>query len=127
MLPIKKGADTKLMVQAIDIGTDELEKAHEELQHYAEPLCKKMEEADLPPFQVINHTIPLFDENKKYPWCPSQCPEPFQAQWVEKQDAYLKTGYWKITSVGNTTSMLLIPKPCKKDMPCRNQTLDHIG
>jgi len=31
-LPIKKGADTKLMVQAIDIGTDELEQAREELR-----------------------------------------------------------------------------------------------
>jgi hypothetical protein len=41
-LPIKKGADTKLMVQAIDVGTDELEQAREELRQYAEPLCKKL-------------------------------------------------------------------------------------
>jgi hypothetical protein len=70
-LPIKKGADTKLMVQAIDVGTDELEEAREELRQYAEPLCKKMEDTDLPPFRAINHTIPLIDVNKKYPWRPS--------------------------------------------------------
>ena len=77
------------MVQAIDVGTDELEQAHEELRQYGEPLCKKMEETDLPPFRAINHTIPLIDENKKYLWCPSQCPEPFRTQWTEKRDAYL--------------------------------------
>ena len=76
-LPIKKGADTKLMVQAIDISTDELEQACEELQQYAKPLCKKMEDMDLPPFCAINHTIPLIDKNKKYLWCPSQCLELF--------------------------------------------------
>ena len=112
-LPIKKGADTKLMVQTIDISTNKLE---QELQQYAEPLCKKMEETDVPPFWAINHTIPLIDENKKYLWHASWCLEPFRAQWVEKQDAYLKTGCWKITSAGNTTPMLLILKPHKKDM-----------
>ena len=35
---------------------------------YAEPLCKEAGETDLPPFRVINHTIPLVDEHKTYPW-----------------------------------------------------------
>ncbi|KAF8220658.1 hypothetical protein L208DRAFT_1416363, partial [Tricholoma matsutake] len=29
----------------------------------------------LPPLQAINHTVPLIDENKIYPWRPSRCPE----------------------------------------------------
>ena len=101
-LPIKKGVDTKLMVQSIDVDTDELEQAREELRNYAEPLCKKMEDTDLPPFRAINYAIPLIDENL---WRTSQWLKPFQAQWSEKRDAYLKTGCWKITS-GNTTPML---------------------
>ena len=125
-LPIKKGADTKLMIQAIDVGADELEQARNELRKYAEPLCKKMEETDLPPFRAINHTIPLIDVNKKYPWRPSRCPEPFRAQWAEKRDAYLKTGRWKVTSSGNTTPMLLIPKPRKKDMPLLLRTVNDL-
>jgi hypothetical protein len=55
-LPIKKGVDTKLMVQSIDVGTNELEQAREELRKYAEPLCKKMEDTNLPPFQYF--TLP---------------------------------------------------------------------
>ena len=125
-LPIKKGADTKLMAQAIDVGIDKLEQAREELRQYAEPLCKKMEETDLPPFRAINHTIPLIDEHKKYPWRPSRCLEPFRAQWAEKRDAYVKTGRWKITSSGNTTPMLLIPKPRKKDMPLLLRTVNDL-
>ena len=64
----------------------------------------------LPLFQAINHTIPLIDELKIYSWCPSWCPEIFHAQWVEKRDAYLKSGRWEISPSGNTVPMLLIPK-----------------
>jgi hypothetical protein len=35
----------------------------------------------------------------------------FREQWAKKRDAYLKSGCWKITLVGNTVPMLLIPKP----------------
>ena len=125
-LPIKKGADTKLMVQAIDVGTDELEQAREELRLYAEPLCKEINDTDLPPLRAINHTISLIDVNKKYTWRPSRRPEPFRAQWAEKQDAYLKTGRWKTTSSGNTTPMLLMPKPRKKDMPLPLRTVNDL-
>jgi len=109
--PIKTGSDTKLMVHSMSPLDQDIEKAREELRRYAEPLCKEVHETDLPPFQAINHTIPLIDEEKTYPWRPSRCPDAFRAQWAEKRNAYIKSGRWKVTSAGNTVPMLLIPKP----------------
>ena len=109
--PLKMGTDTKLMVHALTPEDQSIEDAREELRRYAEPLCKEMSETDLPPLRAINHTIPLIDESKTYPWRPSRCPEAFRAQWTEKKDAYIKSGRWNITSAGNTVPMLLIPKP----------------
>ena len=111
--PLKMGNDTKLMVHALSPEDKQIADAREELRRYAEPLCKEANETDLPPFRVINHTIPLIDEHKTYPWRPSRCPEAFRAQWVEKRDAYVESGRWKITSAGNMVPMLLIPKPGK--------------
>ena len=116
-VPIKLGAGTKLMAQAISVGAEEIETAREELRQYAKPLCKDENETPLPPLRAINHTIPLIDENVKYPWRPSRCPEALREQWAEKRDNYLCTGRWKITSVGNMVPMLLIPKVRKKDQP----------
>ena len=90
-LPMKLGADTKLMAHSVAFDSDKVEAAQEELRRYAEPLCKEVGETDLPPLRAINHTIPLIDENKTYPWRPSRCPEAFRAQWAEKRDAYLRT------------------------------------
>ena len=109
--PLKMGNNTKLMVHALTPDELSVENAREELRKYADPLCKEISETDLPPLRVINHTIPLIDETKTYPWRPSRCPEAFRAQWVEKRDAYIRSGQWKITSAGNTVPMLLIPKP----------------
>ena len=107
---LKKGDDTKLMVNAISIEDQRVEEACEELRWYAAPLCKDMADTDLPPLRDINHTIPLIDEVKTYQWWPSRCPEMFREQWFEKRDAYIKTGQWKVTSARNTVPMLLIPK-----------------
>jgi len=122
-VPIKLGAGTKLMAQAISVGAEEIETAREELRQYAKPLCKDENETPLPPLRAINHTIPLIDENVKYPWRPSRCPEALREQWAEKRDNYLRTGRWKITSVGNTVPMLLIPKVRKKDQPLELRTV----
>jgi hypothetical protein len=117
-VPIKLGAGTKLMAQAISVGVEEIETARRELRQYATPLCKDENKTPLPPFRDINHTIPLIDESVKYPWRASRCPEALRQHWAEKRDNYLRTGRWKITSVGNTVPMLLIPKPRKKkDQP----------
>ena len=110
-LPMKLGIDTKLMAAGISLEEQRIDEVREELRRYAEPLCKEMHETGLPPMRDINHTIPLIDEKKTYPWRPSRCPEAFREQWAEKRDAYLKTGRWEVTSAGNTVPMLLIPKP----------------
>ncbi|KAJ6542400.1 hypothetical protein B0H10DRAFT_1673083, partial [Mycena sp. CBHHK59/15] len=88
-----------------------LEGARNELRKYALPICRVAHETTLPPLRAINHTIPLIDEKKIYPWRPSRCPEPLRAQWDAKRQAYLKSGRWRITNSGNTVPMLLIPKP----------------
>lgn len=82
--------------------------AQKDLMAYAEPLCWKVEETELPLLRAINHTIPLIDKNKVYSWRPSRCPEVFRTQWNEKRDAYLKSGWWNMTTTQNTVPMLLI-------------------
>ena len=113
-LPLKVGNDTKLMVHALTPEERSVESAREELRRCTEPLCKDIADTDLPPLRDINHTIPLIDKDKTYTWRPSRCPEAFREQWVEKRDAYIKTGRWIITSARNTLPMLLIPKPGTK-------------
>ena len=110
-LPMKAGADTKLMAAGVSPDNEEINAVREELIQHAIPLCREVQETELPPLRDINHTIPLIDESKTYPWRPSRCPEAFREQWAEKRDAYLKSGRWEITSSGNTVPMLLIPKP----------------
>ena len=92
-LPINPGPDTKLLLSAVSLSQDEeVIKAREELVAYADLICRNVEETELPPLRAINHTIPLIDENKVYPWRPSRCPEVFRSQWNQKRDAYLKSG-----------------------------------
>ena len=110
-LPLVAGVDTKLLVSMVSLEERQIESVREELRQYAEPLCKEMEDTDLPPLRAINHMIPLINKFKVYPWHPSWHPEAFRAQWAEMWDAYVKSGRWKITSAGNTVPMLLIPKP----------------
>ena len=110
-LPVKAGVDTKLMAAMLGPEEQLVESVRDDLRRYAEPLCKEMDETDLPPLRAINHTIPLIDETKTYSWRPSKCPEAFRGQWAEKRNAYIKSGRWKITTTGNTVPMLLIPKP----------------
>ena len=106
-MPLKAGADTKLMVSMVTPEEKLVESVREDLRQYADPICRDVSE----PFRAINHTVPLIDESKIYSWRPSWCPEIFRAQWAEKQDIYLKSGRWEITAAGNTVPMLLIPKP----------------
>ena len=110
-MPMNAGADTKLMAAGISPDNDEIDAVRKELNQHAMPLCREVHETELPPLRDINHTIPLIDESKTYPWRPSKCPEAFREQWAEKRDAYLKSGRWEITSSGNTVPMMLIPKP----------------
>ena len=76
----------------------------------AKPLCTSTGETELPLLRETNHTIPLIDENKIYTWRSSQCPEALRPAWIEKKNAYLRSGRWKMTTARNTCPMLLIPK-----------------
>ena len=109
-LPIQGGGTLKLASRSMLVVEDEVAAARALLIEYANPLCRKASESPLPPLRAINHQIPLIDENKIYPWRPSRCPEAFLPLWIEKQDAYLKTGHWEITTATNTVPMLLVPK-----------------
>jgi 5-bromo-4-chloroindolyl phosphate hydrolysis protein len=53
--------------RAVKLLEENLEKARAKLINYAKDLCKEMDEMDLPPFQSINHEIPLIDQDKIYP------------------------------------------------------------
>ena len=110
-LPVTEGMDTRLMLSSLSPGDHAIEDARNDLCRYAEPLCQEVDKTDLLLFQVINHTIPLINETKIYPWQPLRCPEAFQTKWAEKRNAYIKSRCWQITSVGNMVPMLLIPKP----------------
>jgi reverse transcriptase-like protein/aspartyl protease/zinc knuckle protein len=113
-LPIKSGVDTKFLLGATSISANlEIDAARNELMAYAEPLCRTIEEMELPPLRAINHTIPLIDVDKTYRWRPSRCPEIFREQWIQKKNAYVKSGRWEMSSARNTVPMLLIPKPHK--------------
>ncbi|KAJ3499954.1 hypothetical protein NMY22_g19429 [Coprinellus aureogranulatus] len=102
---------------------DRLEEAREEIRKYAEPICKKAGETDLPPLRKINHRIPLIDPSKQYHWRASKCPEPLLPQWVEKRNEYVRTGRWVPCTSFNTFPMLCIPKPGKKGEPPKLRTV----
>ena len=67
-LPIRGVDVAKIAARAVDILEGELDKIRQELIMYAQPLCVDPDKTELPPFRAINHTIPLIDENKVYPW-----------------------------------------------------------
>ncbi|KAG9221453.1 hypothetical protein CCMSSC00406_0010144 [Pleurotus cornucopiae] len=113
-LPMDGPGISRLASMSIGFSDTEIEQACEELREYTKPLCKTMDQTDLPPLRAINHTIPLIDEKKVYKWRPSRCPEPLLEQWVEKRNAYLKSGRWQITTSGNAVPMLHIYKPGTK-------------
>ena len=123
VLLILQNGDSKLLLGAMSMTELDMALAKEELMRLAEPLCKCIEETELPPFRAINHTIPLLDFNKTYPWRASRCLEVFHGQWAEKMDTYLKSGHWQMTTARNTVLMLLIPKPHKPKDTLELQTV----
>jgi hypothetical protein len=84
-LALKGDGITTLESRAAEIVRDNIAKTREILRQLASPLCAKAADTSLPPLRAINHTIPLMDKSKIYPWRPSQCPEPMRPQWAEKQ------------------------------------------
>ena len=114
--PIKGAQVQTIASWSAEIEEVSLERAREKLRELSKPLCTEASETELPPLRAINHTIPLIDVNKIYPWRPSCCPKVFRPQWTDKQNTYIQTRRWKVTSIGNTVPMLLIPKPGTKKL-----------
>ena len=110
-LPIEGKQVRVLQSHTAEVLEDRLETARRQLREYAEPICKEASDSPLPPLRAINHRIPLIDESKVYSWRPSKCPDAHRASWVEKRDAYLKSGWWRMTNARNTSPMLLLTKP----------------
>jgi len=100
-----------LKSRATEVYEDSLERVCERLRELAQPLCSQAGATALPPLRAINHSIPLIDEGKIYPWRPSKCPEALQPLWIEKKTSYLKSRHWELTTARNTCPMLLITKP----------------
>lgn len=111
-----------------DFYEDRTEAACQLLQNYAAPICKDASDSPLPPLWAVNHTIPLIGPDKVYPWCPSKCPDAHCASRAEKQDAYLKSGPWKMSMACNTLSTLLLTKPGtgKKGVPPKLQVVANL-
>lgn len=127
--PLRGNAVTKIASRAMEAYDEKLGDVRNQLVKYAEGICVEALNMDLPlpPLRAINHTIPLIDENKTYPWRPSRCPEPLREQWNVKRDAYIRTGRWKPTTAASTAPMLLLTKPgttllrSVNDLRLRNQ------
>ncbi|ESK81295.1 hypothetical protein Moror_12141 [Moniliophthora roreri MCA 2997] len=67
-LPIQEENVSEIRSQNIVIEEEMLEATWQELKEYAKPICKTAADTLLPPLCVINHTIPLIDEEKVYLW-----------------------------------------------------------
>ena len=105
----------RLSAWSIEMVDEELSKVQDVLMDYADALglLKDPSTKPLPPFRAINHKTPLIDEDKIYPWRPARCPEKFRAQWIEKKNNYITTGWWHVTASHNTVPLMCIPKPNK--------------
>nr|VWP01829.1 Uncharacterized protein [Ganoderma boninense] len=110
-LPVEGKQACVLESRTAEVFADRLEAAQQELREYAAPICMDASDSPLPPLRTINHTIPLKDESKTYSWRPSKCPDALHPLWIEKCNAYLKSGCWQMSTTCNTSPMLLLTKP----------------
>lgn len=69
------------------VNEERLEVLREQLKREAQDICQDAWLTELPPLRAINHSIPLIDENKIYPWRPSRCPEAMRDLWSTKKQA----------------------------------------
>ena len=107
-----RGAQVSVLeLRATEVYEEGLEQVRECLRELAQLLCSQAGATTLPPLRALNHSIPLIDEGKIYPWRPSKCPEALRPLWIEKKNLYLKSRRWELTTARNTCPMLLILKP----------------
>ena len=64
----------------------------------------------LPPSWVVDHTIPLLDEQKRYHYYLSKCPDALRPQLLEKINTYLTNGWWETCTTDQAAPLLCIPK-----------------
>ncbi|KAI0047078.1 hypothetical protein FA95DRAFT_1463129, partial [Auriscalpium vulgare] len=64
----------------------------------------------LPPMREVNHTIPLIDEEMKYRYHLSRCPEALQEQLKQKIARYVEAGWWGTATTAQAAPLLCIPK-----------------
>ncbi|GJE97660.1 polyprotein [Phanerochaete sordida] len=120
--PIAGDQAMTLSSVTMDTLETDLEALRTELREYALPMCKNAVDTPLPPLRAINHTIPLIDESKTYPWRPARCPEALKPIWRAKREAYSNTGRWEFQSGTNSVPLLILPKPDKGDGVLRART-----
>ena len=64
----------------------------------------------LPPSRIVDHSIPLIDEKKKYHYYLSKCPDALRPRLLEKINNYLESGWWEPCQTDQAAPMLCIPK-----------------
>ena len=108
-----------------DIASTNLETLRDILRREALDLCKRAEDTSLPPLRIINHRLLIIDNDKRYTFRPSRCPEVLRSLWIEKRDKYLKSGRWERHVGGNAIPMLLLhKKPGPDGVPRLRTVLD---
>lgn len=78
----------------------------------------------LPPFQGINHHIPIIDDKKQYNYYLPRCPDSLKPQLLEKIKQYVTAGWWEPLTTSQAMPMLCIPKKNGKlrtVIDCRKQ------
>ena len=82
----------------------------EKLEKKSKDICRGAADVPLPPSRVINHRIPLINENAVYSYRTSRCPKALVGQWERKLSAYISTGIWQHATGKNVVPMLFTPK-----------------
>ena len=64
----------------------------------------------LPPWRVVNHRIPLIDENKQYRYRLSRCPEAVREELLAKIKKYTESLWWQMTTTTQAAPLLCVAK-----------------
>ena len=68
----------------------------------------------LPPWRVVNHRIPLIDENKQYRYRLSRCPEAVREELLAKIKKYTESLWWQMTTTTQAAPLLCVMKKNSK-------------
>ncbi|CEL56461.1 hypothetical protein RSOLAG1IB_11933 [Rhizoctonia solani AG-1 IB] len=111
LLPLEGDYVIEINSLATDVFENQLKELQAILRQEAKTLCpESVASTPLPPFQTINHIIPLKDENKVYKFQPLRCPEKLRPLFKQKACEYLDSGRWELATGSNAIPMLFLPK-----------------